>query len=412
MKVYLVPNEPLSSLTITSHPNWEITIPNITMKIIYIIIMSLFILSSTVSIIASEEQRLELGLINAMKLINGQLERAGDSGEAIQAYIKKGYLNKKPNRRVDYTDYWLLKKPATFMGHTLIMIEEEYLLKYIGCCVNEGVGITLKISGSSANLKHFASENGCSFSEEIDIQHELKSLGIKSNFPKGNYVSLSCRVRDNDLSTEPSADTKMVYGKVITKDSPLNIRQSMGKNTKVVAKVPKDSKLRILETFGTWDKVQLDDGTIGYASSEYLQVPSEEDIIYGIVATKNSPLNVRKEMKKTSEVIAKIPKGANLRILNTFDSWYEVQLDNGIAGYASKEYVKLKNGLTEKTESRVSNKNDDVPNEPESESLQCGGKRYCSQMDSCAEARFYLNTCGLKKLDRDGDGIPCENVCR
>lgn len=303
--------------------------------------MSLFAtLSPTTRVIASEEQRLETGLINAMKLINGQSERAGDSGKAIQAYIKKGYLNKKPNRRVDYTDYWLLKKPVTFMGHTLIMIEEEYLLKYIGCCVNEGVGVTLKISGNANNLEHFASENGCSFSEEINIQDELKSLGIKSNFPKGNYVSLSCRERDRNLPTEPSSAMKAVYGIVITKDSSLNIRQSMGKDTKVVAKASKDSKLRILEALGTWYKVQLDDGTIGYASSEYIQV------------------------------------------------------------------------LSEKSETDMSNRNNDVLSEPESESLQCGGKRYCSQMTSCAEARFYLNTCGLKKLDRDGDGIPCENVCR
>lgn len=54
------------------------------MKIISIVIMSLFAtLSPTTRVIASEEQRLETGLINAMKLINGQSERAGDSGKAI-----------------------------------------------------------------------------------------------------------------------------------------------------------------------------------------------------------------------------------------------------------------------------------------------------------------------------------------
>ncbi len=41
----------------------------------------------------------------------------------------------------------------------------------------------------------------------------------------------------------------------------------------------------------------------------------------------------------------------------------------------------------------------------------CAGKRYCKEMASCGEARFYLNQCGLKSLDRDGDGIPCENLC-
>ena len=43
---------------------------------------------------------------------------------------------------------------------------------------------------------------------------------------------------------------------------------------------------------------------------------------------------------------------------------------------------------------------------------QCGTKRYCRQMTSCAEARFYLNQCGVSSLDGDGDGVPCETICR
>lgn len=42
----------------------------------------------------------------------------------------------------------------------------------------------------------------------------------------------------------------------------------------------------------------------------------------------------------------------------------------------------------------------------------CGGKTTCKQMVSCAEARFYLEKCGLGRLDRDKDGTPCESICR
>lgn len=41
----------------------------------------------------------------------------------------------------------------------------------------------------------------------------------------------------------------------------------------------------------------------------------------------------------------------------------------------------------------------------------CGSKRYCSQMDSCKEANFHLSHCNVKSLDRDNDGVPCENLC-
>ena len=40
----------------------------------------------------------------------------------------------------------------------------------------------------------------------------------------------------------------------------------------------------------------------------------------------------------------------------------------------------------------------------------CGPKSYCKQMTSCEEAKQYLQ-CGLSKLDKDGDGVPCESLC-
>ena len=42
----------------------------------------------------------------------------------------------------------------------------------------------------------------------------------------------------------------------------------------------------------------------------------------------------------------------------------------------------------------------------------CGSKRYCGEMSSCEEAMYFLDSCGLSRLDGDGDGIPCESLCR
>ena len=41
----------------------------------------------------------------------------------------------------------------------------------------------------------------------------------------------------------------------------------------------------------------------------------------------------------------------------------------------------------------------------------CGAKHYCAQMVSCDEAKFYLNHCKVKSLDRNEDGVPCEKLC-
>ncbi|MDD4329973.1 MAG: excalibur calcium-binding domain-containing protein [Aliarcobacter sp.] len=50
-------------------------------------------------------------------------------------------------------------------------------------------------------------------------------------------------------------------------------------------------------------------------------------------------------------------------------------------------------------------------NEVKSE-FKCNEKKYCKDMKSCKEAIFYLNQCGVSRLDRDKDGIPCETICR
>lgn len=42
----------------------------------------------------------------------------------------------------------------------------------------------------------------------------------------------------------------------------------------------------------------------------------------------------------------------------------------------------------------------------------CGTKTACSQMTSCEEAIAYLHECKLDGIDGDGDGIPCESLCR
>lgn len=40
--------------------------------------------------------------------------------------------------------------------------------------------------------------------------------------------------------------------------------------------------------------------------------------------------------------------------------------------------------------------------------FSCDGRKYCSQMRSCAEARFFLANCPGVKMDGNRDGTPCE----
>lgn len=48
------------------------------------------------------------------------------------------------------------------------------------------------------------------------------------------------------------------------------------------------------------------------------------------------------------------------------------------------------------------------PVAPPSASFSCDGRTMCSQMTSCAEARYFLAHCPNTKMDGDNDGVPCE----
>lgn len=41
-------------------------------------------------------------------------------------------------------------------------------------------------------------------------------------------------------------------------------------------------------------------------------------------------------------------------------------------------------------------------------SFRCDGRTHCSQMTSCAEAKYFLANCPGVKMDGDRDGTPCE----
>lgn len=41
-------------------------------------------------------------------------------------------------------------------------------------------------------------------------------------------------------------------------------------------------------------------------------------------------------------------------------------------------------------------------------SFRCDGRTHCSQMSSCAEAKWFINHCPGTKMDGNNDGIPCQ----
>ncbi|KQT34155.1 hypothetical protein [Methylophilus sp. Leaf414] len=137
------------------------------------------------------ERLLEAGLIKALSL-GSEKERKAESGPALVAYIKQGYLRRKPDIQQDYNDYRFPLKLIHLLGHKVLLIDEENITKYIGCCVNEGLGITVDSEGP--DLDSFAKNNGCSIRNNPYLPNE-----VKERLPKNGWFTLSCKANDAEL---------------------------------------------------------------------------------------------------------------------------------------------------------------------------------------------------------------------
>jgi cold shock CspA family protein len=50
----------------------------------------------------------------------------------------------------------------------------------------------------------------------------------------------------------------------------------------------------------------------------------------------------------------------------------------------------------------------DTPTAPTSAAFRCDGRTHCSQMTSCAEAKWFINNCPGTQMDGNNDGTPCQ----
>ena len=131
--------------------------------------------------------------------------------------------------------------------------------------------------------------------------------------------------------------------------SVLNIRSGAGTNHSVITKVNKGNKLTILETANGWNKVKLSNGTIGWASGQYIskstagniQKPSQVVSKKGTVTA--ATLNVRSGPGTNNTIITKVYKGQNVDIIEQSNGWNKIVLSNGNTGWVSGQYISIGN---------------------------------------------------------------------
>lgn len=123
--------------------------------------------------------------------------RQQNIGSAIRELKSRDIVPFRP-QRADYTDYYRVQKPFVIFGHQVVVVEEEYQSRFVGCCVSEGGGFVVRVSGNLDKLEDWANRNKCSMTEHDTERDFLQSASIRLNLQKGKYAEISCRIRDEE----------------------------------------------------------------------------------------------------------------------------------------------------------------------------------------------------------------------
>ncbi len=145
---------------------------------------------------ASTEVEIADKFLAALKPVP-DFKRQANAGAVLREMKAQAFIPFKPER-VDYTDYYPLLKRVSVFGHDLVIVEEEYMTQYVGCCVSEGAGFVVRLNGDVQPLKQFATANQC----RVEVYENLKAfresvfLNIGLRLGEGKYAEVSCRARD------------------------------------------------------------------------------------------------------------------------------------------------------------------------------------------------------------------------
>lgn len=131
-------------------------------------------------------------------------------------------------------------------------------------------------------------------------------------------------------------------------DSSLNVRSAADENSDVVGKMQNNAACEILEQAGDWYKVSSGKVT-GFVKGQYLVTGEEaKTMARGIMATiatvTTQTLNVRADMNTNCDIIALMPQGEDLQVLEDDGDWVKVAVDSD-TGYVSKQYVTVSTKL-------------------------------------------------------------------
>ncbi len=128
---------------------------------------------------------------------------------------------------------------------------------------------------------------------------------------------------------------------VDTSDGYLNLREGPGTGYAIIQRMYGGMEIEGVGASGTWRRVLLPDGRIGWASARYMTQRYVQRRTYDayVARTHDGYLNLRSGPGTNYRIIQRLYAGQGLVDLGRRGSWMRVQLADGTTGWASSRYM-------------------------------------------------------------------------
>jgi N-acetylmuramoyl-L-alanine amidase len=162
----------------------------------------------------------------------------------------------------------------------------------------------------------------------------------KGNWMKVVTSSLIGWVSSSYLSSYHHQETTVKTGWV-TADS-LNVRAQPSMTAERVGKVSHGEQVTITDKQENWYQILMNNGKVGWVSSEYISTASKTTSSFVTVLHPN--VNIRALPSLGSPIQAMAQYGERYRVLGKIGNWYEIELPNRTRGYIAGWLVSASTG--------------------------------------------------------------------
>ncbi len=277
-----------------------------------------------------------------------------------------------------------------------------------------GTGRNMYINTDAANLREEPSTD----SERITVAYmDEKVYQISTNGGWSKIrtdAGITAYIRNDLLRDTPPVNPFSRTNRTVYIDTNVaNVRRLASTTSAVVSQVRRDERLTELETNGTWSKVKLSDGKIGYIHGDLLTTlepaPSGFKKLTSTVYVNTGYANVRSKPNTNGSILTVVRFGEKLKQLAIGSNWTFVEYSQGNRGYISTDLV-VKNKPTSATPGKTSpttkdNKadaNKPAPTNPADSKNATLRKQVAQVARSLAGTPYVLGGCSTRAVDCSG----------